>query len=134
MPTFAQALARNVLVFDGAMGTEIYRHHVFTNRSFDELCLSDPKLIREIHRRILRRRGRRADDQHFRRQSAGAGQVRPGRKDRPRSFAPGPGWPARWLAGPDAGCSWPARSDRCLSQPQHEHEVADDDRPSRPRG
>ena len=49
MPTFAQALARSVLVFDGAMGTEIYRHHVFTNRSFDELCLSDPKLIQEIH-------------------------------------------------------------------------------------
>jgi len=38
-----------VLVFDGAMGTEIYRHHVFTNRSFDELCLSDPALIRQIH-------------------------------------------------------------------------------------
>ena len=31
------------------MGTEIYRHHVFTNRCFDELCLSDPKLIRQIH-------------------------------------------------------------------------------------
>ena len=39
-----------MLVFDGAMGTEIYRHHVFTNRSFDELCLSDPKLIETIHR------------------------------------------------------------------------------------
>ncbi len=49
MPTFREALAGNVLVFDGAMGTEIYRHHVFTNRSFDELCLSDPKLIQEIH-------------------------------------------------------------------------------------
>ena len=48
-PTFQQALARGVVVFDGAMGTEIYRHHVFTNRSFDELCLSDPKLIEEIH-------------------------------------------------------------------------------------
>ncbi len=31
------------------MGTEIYRHHVFINRCFDELCLSDPKLIRRIH-------------------------------------------------------------------------------------
>jgi homocysteine S-methyltransferase len=49
MPTFHEALARHVLVFDGAMGTEIYRHHVFTNRSFDELCLSDPKLIAGIH-------------------------------------------------------------------------------------
>ena len=50
MPTFQQAIQSEVLVFDGAMGTEIYRHHVFTNRSFDELCLSDPKLIQEIHR------------------------------------------------------------------------------------
>lgn len=47
--TFQQALREEVLVFDGAMGTEIYRHHVFTNRCFDELCLSDPKLIRQIH-------------------------------------------------------------------------------------
>jgi methionine synthase / methylenetetrahydrofolate reductase(NADPH) len=47
--TFQQALGRGNLVFDGAMGTEIYRHHVFTNRCFDELCLSDAKLIRAIH-------------------------------------------------------------------------------------
>jgi len=47
---FSDGLARGVLVFDGAMGTELYRHHVFTNRSFDELCLSDPKLIETIHR------------------------------------------------------------------------------------
>lgn len=47
--SFQEALQRGLLVFDGAMGTEIYRRHVFTNRSFDELCLSDPKLIRRIH-------------------------------------------------------------------------------------
>ncbi len=47
--SFLESLARGVVVFDGAMGTEIYRHHVFTNRSFDELSLSDPKLIRQIH-------------------------------------------------------------------------------------
>ena len=46
---FRRALDDAVLVFDGAMGTEIYRHHVFTNRCFDELCLSDPTLIRQIH-------------------------------------------------------------------------------------
>ena len=46
---FVQALSQGILVFDGAMGTEIYRHHVFTNRCFDELCLSDPRLIRQIH-------------------------------------------------------------------------------------
>ena len=49
MLSLQQALNRGVLVFDGAMGTEIYRHHVFTNRSFDELCLTEPKLIRRIH-------------------------------------------------------------------------------------
>jgi methionine synthase / methylenetetrahydrofolate reductase(NADPH) len=47
--TFQQALAQGNLIFDGAMGTEIYRHHVFTNRCFDELCLSDAKLIKTIH-------------------------------------------------------------------------------------
>jgi homocysteine S-methyltransferase len=47
--SFQDALNRGVLVFDGAMGTELYRRHVFTNRCFDELCLSDPKLIRQIH-------------------------------------------------------------------------------------
>src|SRR3989304_5161105 len=47
--TFPQALGKSILIFDGAMGTEIYRHHVFTNRCFDELCLSDPKLVRQIH-------------------------------------------------------------------------------------
>ena len=46
---FQKALEDGVLVFDGAMGTEIYRHHVFTNRSFDELSLANPKLIQEIH-------------------------------------------------------------------------------------
>ncbi len=44
------ALQDRILVFDGAMGTEIYRHNVFTNRCFDELCLSAPDLIRGIHR------------------------------------------------------------------------------------
>lgn len=48
-PTFQEAIRRGVLVFDGPMGTELYRHHVFTNRCFDELCLSDPGLIRQIH-------------------------------------------------------------------------------------
>jgi len=48
-PTFQEALHAGVLVFDGAMGTELYRHHIFTNRCFDELNLSEPGLIRRIH-------------------------------------------------------------------------------------
>ncbi|MGL6225493.1 MAG: bifunctional homocysteine S-methyltransferase/methylenetetrahydrofolate reductase [Thermoguttaceae bacterium] len=47
--SFKDALQAGVLVFDGPMGTELYRRHVFTNRSFTELNLSDPKLIRQVH-------------------------------------------------------------------------------------
>lgn len=49
-PPFVEYLQQGVVVFDGAMGTEIYRHHVFTNRCFEELNLSDPRLIEKIHR------------------------------------------------------------------------------------
>lgn len=42
-------LRDNLLIFDGAMGTELYRRHVFTNRCFDEICLSDPGLVAAVH-------------------------------------------------------------------------------------
>ena len=42
-------LEERILVFDGAMGTELYRRGVFTNRSYDELCLSHPDLVRAVH-------------------------------------------------------------------------------------
>lgn len=47
--TFPEALQSGILTFDGAVGTEIYRRNIFTNRCFDELCLSMPTLVREIH-------------------------------------------------------------------------------------
>jgi len=46
---FAEALRQGVLIFDGAMGTEIYKHNVQSFRNFDELCVSDPGIIRGIH-------------------------------------------------------------------------------------
>jgi homocysteine S-methyltransferase len=48
MSTFATELHQRLLVFDGPMGTELYRHHIFTNRCFDELNLTDPNLIEQI--------------------------------------------------------------------------------------
>ncbi|MBQ7652271.1 MAG: homocysteine S-methyltransferase family protein, partial [Victivallales bacterium] len=44
-----KTLRERLLVFDGAMGTELYARHVFTNRSYDEVCISMPKLVSEIH-------------------------------------------------------------------------------------
>ena len=45
-----ERLDRGVLIFDGAMGTELYKRHFFVNASFEGLCLSAPDVIREIHR------------------------------------------------------------------------------------
>ena len=44
-----ERMAQSPVVFDGAMGTEIYARGVFINRCFDEVCLTTPDLIREIH-------------------------------------------------------------------------------------
>lgn len=50
MHPFLDALTRRVLVCDGAMGTMLYGKGVFVNRSFDELNLSQPDLVAEVHR------------------------------------------------------------------------------------
>ena len=42
-------LDSKTVIFDGAMGTEIYRHNFFVNTSYESLCLSAPKVIKEIH-------------------------------------------------------------------------------------
>ncbi len=44
-----QMLDEKIVVFDGAMGTEIYRKNFFVNLSYDNLCLTAPKVIRAIH-------------------------------------------------------------------------------------
>src|SRR6185437_3438443 len=49
-PDFLTQVAERVLVSDGAMGTMLYAHGVFINRSFDELNLSQPATVKEIHR------------------------------------------------------------------------------------
>lgn len=51
--SFEALLARGAVIFDGAMGTELYRRGIFINRCFDELNLSEPDLVREVHRSYL---------------------------------------------------------------------------------
>ena len=46
---FRDHLSRRILVSDGAMGTMLYSRGVFINRCFDELNLSSPDLVRQIH-------------------------------------------------------------------------------------
>ena len=54
MHPFLDALDRRVLVCDGAMGTMLYGKGVFINRSFDELNLTQPDLVAEVHRDYVR--------------------------------------------------------------------------------
>jgi homocysteine S-methyltransferase len=51
---FLEYLETNVAVCDGAMGTQLYAKGAFLNRSFDELNLSAPELVREVHEEYLR--------------------------------------------------------------------------------
>ena len=43
-----------VYVFDGAMGTRLYDKGIYINRSYDELNLVAPDLVREVHEEYVR--------------------------------------------------------------------------------
>src|SRR5665213_1566030 len=45
--------AGGTVLCDGAMGTMLYARGVFINRSYDELNLSQPELVREVHAEYL---------------------------------------------------------------------------------
>lgn len=53
MQDFREYVDRNIVVFDGAMGTRLYEKGVYINRVYDELNLSQPALIQEVHREYL---------------------------------------------------------------------------------
>ncbi len=44
----------HITVFDGAMGTLLYAKGVYINRSYDELNLTNPDLVREVHEEYVR--------------------------------------------------------------------------------
>jgi methionine synthase / methylenetetrahydrofolate reductase(NADPH) len=44
----------HVAVFDGAMGTMLYAKGVYINRSYDELNLTSPDLVRAVHEEYVR--------------------------------------------------------------------------------
>jgi homocysteine S-methyltransferase len=50
---FLARVKQSPILCDGAMGTELYAKGIFINRSYDELNLSQPDLIRGIHHDYL---------------------------------------------------------------------------------
>ena len=52
--SFLESLKNKILVCDGAMGTVLYNRGIYINRCFDELNLTNPDLIREVHREYIK--------------------------------------------------------------------------------
>jgi homocysteine S-methyltransferase len=48
--TFRERLQNEIIVFDGGTGTYLYNKGIFINRCFEELNLSNPELVMEVHR------------------------------------------------------------------------------------
>ena len=44
-----ERLDAKTVIFDGAMGTELYKRGFFVNVSYENLCLTSPDVVREIH-------------------------------------------------------------------------------------
>jgi len=49
-PPLAEAIAAGPILLDGAMGSLLYERGILHTRSYDELNLSQPELIRTVHR------------------------------------------------------------------------------------
>jgi len=41
------------IIFDGAMGTNLYDHGIFINQSFDAVNINNPQLVKEVHREFV---------------------------------------------------------------------------------
>src|SRR5882724_10483796 len=51
---FRGKLQSKIIVADGAMGTMLYAKGIFINRCFDELNLSAPQVVKEVHQEYVR--------------------------------------------------------------------------------
>ena len=51
--SFVDRIKDSVLVLDGAMGTMLYAKGVYINRCYDELNLSAPDMVQEVHEMYL---------------------------------------------------------------------------------
>ncbi|MDP3149851.1 MAG: bifunctional homocysteine S-methyltransferase/methylenetetrahydrofolate reductase [Ignavibacteria bacterium] len=50
MKSFRERLGNEIILFDGGTGTYLYEKGVYINRCFDELNLTNPELVTEVHR------------------------------------------------------------------------------------
>jgi methionine synthase / methylenetetrahydrofolate reductase(NADPH) len=53
MKNFRESLQRDVIVFDGGVGTYLYEKGIYINTCYDELNLTSPDIVMEVHRDYL---------------------------------------------------------------------------------
>lgn len=53
LPPFREFAAGRIVLVDGAMGTRLYQKGIFIHTCFDEVTLSNPKLVSDIHREYV---------------------------------------------------------------------------------
>lgn len=53
MKNFRELVRKRILLFDGGMGTELYRRGIFINRCFEESNLIYPDLVKKIHQEYI---------------------------------------------------------------------------------
>lgn len=53
MTKFLETLRNRPLVFDGAVGTQLYERGIFINKCFDAANLSNPELVAKVHQSYL---------------------------------------------------------------------------------
>jgi len=75
MKGFQKDVQSRVLVCDGAMGTMLYSKGVYINQCFDELNISAPQLVSQIHAEYLKA-GARSHRQKSRSQPSLRGWLR----------------------------------------------------------
>lgn len=50
MKSFREKLKNEIILFDGGTGTYLYEKGIYINRCYDELNLTNPELVTEVHR------------------------------------------------------------------------------------
>ena len=125
---FLERLGRGTVVFDGAMGTMLYGRGVFVNRCFDELNLSSPNLVRQVHAEYLEAGAEVIETNTFGAHRFKLGPARPrgpGPEDQPGGRAPRPGGGGRRRASSRAPSDRSAsRSSRSAASRRRTREAA----------
>ena len=50
---YLERVKENIVLFDGAMGTMLYESGVSLSSCFEELCISNPDLVKDLHKKYI---------------------------------------------------------------------------------